>query len=128
MNERRLMAQMDHAEFSYEVPPCAKHCGSTPAKCIDKGWFENDVYMYWYDEAERICKAIKSPVPTSLVSGLSKNAIGMGTLAVLLSLKDGAIDPGDLMVVYEGYQYAEDAKAKDKEQKKIQKLINTVDL
>jgi len=118
------MAQMEHAEFSYEVPPCAKHCGATPAKCSDKGWLESDVYMYWYDDKERTCKAIKSPVPSSLVTGLSKNAMGLGALAVLNSLKDGLIDPMDLVTVYEGYQYTQDAKQKDKEQKKLQKLIN----
>jgi len=124
LDERQLIPQFEYAEFAYGFPPCATHCGLVPSKCIDKGWLENDVYMYWYDEVEKRCKLIKSPVPTSTVSGLSKNAMGMGLLGLLNALQDGAIDPTDLLSLYGGYAYAKDAKLKEDEGKKVQKLIN----
>merc|ERR1712182_57565 len=88
IDETQLMDLIKHAEFAYEVPPCAQHCGKQP-KCEQKGWFYSDMYVYWLDEEENFCRAIKSPVARGVLQAASDSYLGMAALSIFSALSDG---------------------------------------
>jgi hypothetical protein len=101
-SERRLMKKLKHAEFVYGAPPCTTHCGSVPSQCTVRGYFYNDVYIFWYDENDKVCKHFKSTVPTDTASAWTKSAFWGGIVAFVYELRDG-FNPTDILSLFFGY-------------------------
>lgn len=99
LNDTALVQSMVYSDFAYGLPPCVQYCGRIPSKCTDKGWFFDDEYMFWFDEAEQICKSIKSPVPSFIYSQLSQSSMGLMGIGVVSTMYDGVLDPADVLTL-----------------------------
>merc|ERR1712227_1093891 len=60
-------------EDVHEHPPCADSCANMPKRCAQRGWFQDEVFMYWKDQESNTCVAIKSPVPPEALYQVGAN-------------------------------------------------------
>ena len=61
-----------------------------------------DVYIYWFDSQENICKSFKTSVPTDTVSSWTRSAFWGGAARFAYNLGDG-FQPEDLTALATGY-------------------------
>ena len=61
-----------------------------------------DVYVFWFDEKDRVCKHFKSTVPTDTASSWTRSAFWGGAARFVYSLGDG-FQPEDLAALAGGY-------------------------
>ena len=97
--ERQPMKKLKHAEFVYGTPPCTTHCGRTPSQCTVGGWAYKDVYVFWYDEADRACKHFKVSSPTETAASWTRSAFWGGAARFLYNLGDGFQPEGSMNMI-----------------------------
>ena len=100
--ERQLMKKLKHAEFINGTPPCASYCGKVPSQCTVTGWVYKDVYIFWYDDADRVCKHFKASTPTDTAASWSRSAFWGGAARFIYNLGDG-FQPEDVLSLASGY-------------------------
>ena len=100
--ERQLMKKLKHAEFIYGTPPCASYCGKVPSQCTVTGWVYKDVYIFRYDDADRVCKHFKASTPTDTAASWSRSAFWGGAARFIYNLGDG-FQPEDVLSLASGY-------------------------
>ena len=100
--ERQLMKKLKHAEFIYGTPPCASYCGKVPSQCTVTGWVYKDVYIFWYDDADRVCKHFKASTPTDTAASWTRSAFWGGAARFFYNLGDG-FQPEGVLSLASGY-------------------------
>ena len=98
---RKWQRSMQFGEFVYLEPPCSSHCGESITKCTDKGYFTDEMYIYWRenDAGKVVCNAFKVPMYSGWLRTLSTYNAGWAAISVLSALKDGTLDPSDIITV-----------------------------
>jgi len=66
------------------------------------GWAYKDVYVFWYDEADRVCKHFKVSSPTETAASWTRSAFWGGAVRFLYNLGDG-FQPEGVLSLASGY-------------------------
>ena len=81
------------------VPAIAE---KVPSQCTVTGWVYKDVYIFWYDDADRVCKHFKASTPTDTAASWSRSAFWGGAARFIYNLGDG-FQPEDVLSLASGY-------------------------